>query len=395
LDNTKEVLIIKYGEIALRGKNRYLHENMLLGAVRKNLADCGDFWVHKEQGRFVAEWSGDVDFSRVVPQITCIFGITSVCVAVKLTGQGLGLEDIQDAALAYTRQHCALPATFKVATKRANKQFPLKSDEISGKIGEYLLNNLDGLRVNLSAPQFTLKIEIRNFIYVYSADAEVKGPGGLPPGSAGRGVLLLSGGIDSPVAGYLAAKRGIGLTAAYFHSPPYTSERAKEKVIDLAKRLAHYAGAIRLMVVPFTDIQLKLVDRTPPEKITIMLKRAMLRVSEKIAEREKALALITGDAVGQVASQTLHSLHAMTGATDLPIIRPLACFDKHEIVDIAKRIETFDISIRPYDDCCTLFLPKHPETKPKLSIIQSIEGSIEEMGELIEEAVAKAEIFDF
>jgi len=393
VENTKDVLIIKYGEIALRGKNRYIYENMLMDAVRRNLDGCGDFWVHKEQGRFVVEWNGDVDFARAIPRVSCIFGITSVCVAAKLEEQTL--EAIQDAALAYTRQHCTMPATFKVATKRANKQFPFRSDETSGLIGEFLLNSLEGLKVKLSDPEFTLKIEIRNFTYVYSADAEVKGPGGLPPGSAGRGVLLLSGGIDSPVAGWLAAKRGIGLTAVYFHSPPYTSERAKEKVIDLAKRLSHYAGKMRLMIVNFTDIQLKLVDRTPPEKITIMLKRAMLRIAGKVAEREKALALVTGDSVGQVASQTLHSLHAMTGATQLPILRPLACFDKHEIIAIAQRIETFDISIRPYDDCCTLFLPKHPETKPKLSIIQSIEGSIEGLEELMEEVVVGAEVVEF
>ena len=393
MKNTKEVLIIKYGEIALRGKNRYIYENMLMDAVRKNLAGSGDFCVHKEQGRFVAEWNDYIEFTRIIPQITCIFGITSVCVAVKLTEQNI--ESIQDAALEYTQSHCVRPATFKVVTKRANKKFPFRSDETSGRIGEHLLNNIEGLKVNLSAPQFTLKIEIRNFTYVYSTDAEVKGPGGLPPGSAGRGILLLSGGIDSPVAGYLAAKRGIWLTAVYFHSPPYTSERAKEKVIDIAGRLAHYAGKMRLMVVPFTDIQLKLVDRTPPEKITIMLKRSMLRIAGKVAEKEKALALVTGDSVGQVASQTLHSLHAMTGASDLPIIRPLACFDKHEIVTIAQKIETFDISIRPYDDCCTLFLPKHPETKPKLSIIQSIEGGIDGIEDLIEEAIAGAEIIDF
>ena len=393
MENTKEVLIIKYGEIALRGKNRYIYENMLLDAVRKNLAGHDDFWVHKEQGRFVVEWSSDADFSRAIPQVTCIFGITSVCVAVKLDDHSM--QSIQDASLKYTQTHCKRPTTFRVVTKRANKQYPMRSDEISAKIGEHLLNNLEGLKVNLTTPQFTLKIEIRNFAYIYSTDVEVKGPGGLPPGSAGRGVLLLSGGIDSPVAGYLAAKRGIGLTAVYFHSPPYTSERAKEKVVDLAKRLAHFSGKLKLMVVPFTDIQLKLVDETPPEKITIMLKRTMLKIAEKVAEKDKALALVTGDSVGQVASQTLHSLHAMTGAADLPILRPLACFDKHEIIAIAQKIETFDISIRPYDDCCTLFLPKHPETKPKLSIIQSIESSIDGMDELMEQAIADAEILNF
>jgi len=393
VENTKEVLIIKYGEIALRGKNRYIYENMLIDAVRKNLTGCGDFWVHKEQGRFVVEWNSGADFGRAIPLVARIFGITSVCVAIKLAGQDF--DDIKDVALAYARQHCKTPTTFKVDTRRANKQFPLRSDETSGLVGEHLLNNMEGLKVKLSAPEFTLKIEIRNSVYIYSTDVEVKGLGGLPPGSAGRGVLLLSGGIDSPVAGWLAAKRGIGLTAVYFHSPPYTSERAKEKVVDLARQLSQFGGKFKLMVVPFTDIQLKLVDRTPPEKITIMLKRSMLRIAEKVAAKEKALALVTGDSVGQVASQTLHSLHAMTGAANLPILRPVACFDKHEIIAIAQKIETFDISIRPYDDCCTLFLPKHPETKPKLSIIQSIEGSINELDGLMERAITESEIIKF
>lgn len=393
---TKEALIIKYGEIALRGKNRRIYENMLLDAIRKNLHGAGfadeDFRLSKEQGRFVAEWHEVVDFSAVLPHITCIFGITSVCVVTKVLNQDM--VSIQDAALDYTQKFCKTPATFKVATKRANKQFPMKSDEISAQIGAYLLDNMEGLKVNLTAPNFTLKIEIRNFTYIYSTDREVRGLGGLPPGSAGKGVLLLSGGIDSPVAGFLAAKRGIGITAVYFHSPPYTSQRAREKVVDLARRLSHYTGKIRLIVVNFTDIQLKLVEKTPPEKITILLKRAMLKIAGKIAENNGALALVTGDSVGQVASQTLHSLHAMGGAASLPILRPLACFDKREIVDISIKIDTYQISIRPYDDCCTLFLPKHPETKPKLSIIQSIEAGVADLDELIDQAIESAEIID-
>ena len=393
--DAKDVLIIKYGEIALRGKNRYIYENMLLGAIRKNLekANFTSFELFKEQGRFVVKWDTPIDYSGVIPFIICIFGITSVCIAKELTD--CSMETLENAALFYTKEHCLMPTTFKVFTKRANKQFPLKSDEISAKIGEILLSNFKELKVNLSSAQFILKIEIRNKIYIYSSESEAKGPGGLPPASAGRGVLLLSGGIDSPVAGYLAAKRGIEIIAVYFHSPPYTSERAKEKVIDLAKRLSYFTGKMRLLVVQFTEIQLKLVQKTPPEKITILLKRTMLKVSEKIAQNEKALALITGDSVGQVASQTLHSLNAMTSAAAMPIIRPLACFDKQEIVTLAQKIDTFSISIRPYDDCCTLFLPKHPETKPKLSIIQSIESSIDGLDNLIEDAVANLEIIDF
>ena len=402
MEQKTQVLIIKYGEIALRGRNRRIYENMLLDAIRRNLRGAGfadaDFYMSREQGRFAIEFNDDsherasAATTRAVPHITCIFGITSVCIATKLNENNIAA--IEAAALEYVKAHCATPATFKVTTKRADKQFPMTSDVISAHIGAYLLQHLDGLKVNLTAPEFTLKIEIRNFTYIYSASAETRGLGGLPPGSAGKGVLLLSGGIDSPVAGFLAAKRGIGLTAVYFHSPPYTSERAKEKVADLARRLSHYTGDLRLLAVNFTDIQLRLVDKTPPEKITIMLKRTMLRIADKIARAEGALALITGDAVGQVASQTLHSLHAMGGTTALPILRPLACFDKRDIVDIAIEIDTYPISIRPFDDCCTLFLPKHPETKPKLSIIQSIEGSMTDLDELIEQAVAEAEVVE-
>ena len=390
---TTQVLIIKYGEIALRGRNRRIYENMLLDAIRRNLRGAGyadeRFYLSREQGRFAVEFNDGTDLSRVLPHITCIFGITSVCVAAKLLNSDM--TAIEDAALDYAKQHCTTPATFKVSTKRADKQFPMTSDQISAHIGAVLLNHIDGLKVNLTSPEFTLKIEIRNFTYIYSTNAESRGLGGLPPGSAGKGVLLLSGGIDSPVAGFLAAKRGIDITAVYFHSPPYTSERAKEKVADLARRLSYYTGKIRLLVVNFTDIQLKLVDRTPPEKITILLKRTMLRIAGKIAEAEGALALVTGDAVGQVASQTLHSLHAMSGTTALPILRPLACFDKRDIVDIAIAIDTYPISIRPFDDCCTLFLPKHPETKPKLSIIQSIENGVTDLDALIAQAIADVE----
>jgi len=393
----KRVLMIKYGEIALRGRNRYIYENMLLDAIRRNLRlagfDDSEFRLGKEQGRFVVEWTEEVDFGRILPHVASIFGITSVGIAVKLATSDI--QGIEQAALEYTRGHCTTPATFKVFTKRADKSFPMTSDVLSAHIGGVLLDNIEGLKVNLTSPDFILKIEVRNHVYIYSAEMETKGLGGLPPGSAGKGVLLLSGGIDSPVAGFLAAKRGIGLTAVYFHSPPYTSERAKEKVADLAQRLSFYAGKLRLIVVPFTDIQLRLVEKTPPEKITILLKRAMLKISSKIAENNGALALVTGDSVGQVASQTLHSLHAMGGTTNLPILRPLACFDKQEIVAISEKIETYAISIRPYDDCCTLFLPKHPETKPKLSIIQNIENSISNLEELIEKAITEAEIIDF
>ena len=394
----REVLLIKYGEIALRGGNRRMYEDMLLNAIRRNLNSvaAGEYTAYKEQGRFVVrrrdEGAGG-SLAYLMPHISCIFGISSVTTAIRMTERTM--DGILQASLIYMQKHADPAATFRVTTKRADKSFAGRSDDISRTVGGFLLEKIPTLTVDLHKPALSLIVEIRSDIFVYSQDVEVAGQGGLPPGSAGKGVLLLSGGIDSPVAGYLAAKRGIELVAIYFHSPPYTSDHAKEKVIDLCKQLAHFTGKIRLIVVNFTEIQLHLNDNSPPEKITIMLKRSMLKMADKSAQKYKALALITGDAVGQVASQTLHALHAMGGTTSLPILRPLACFDKKDIIDLAKKIETYPISIRPYDDCCTLFLPKHPETKPKLSIIQSIENSVPNLDELMEKALDEAEIHRF
>jgi len=394
----REVLLIKYGEIALRGGNRRMYEDMLLNAIRRNLNSvaAGEYTAYKEQGRFVVrrrdEGAGG-SLAYLMPHIFCIFGISSVTTAIRMTERTM--DGILQASLIYMQKHADPAATFRVTTKRADKSFAGRSDDISRTVGGFLLEKIPTLTVDLHKPALSLIVEIRSDIFVYSQDVEVAGQGGLPPGSAGKGVLLLSGGIDSPVAGYLAAKRGIELVAIYFHSPPYTSDHAKEKVIDLCKQLAHFTGKIRLIVVNFTEIQLHLNDNSPPEKITIMLKRSMLKMADKSAQKYKALALITGDAVGQVASQTLHALHAMGGTTSLPILRPLACFDKKDIIDLAKKIETYPISIRPYDDCCTLFLPKHPETKPKLSIIQSIENSVPNLDELMEKALDEAEIHRF
>ena len=394
----REVLLVKYGELALRGGNRRIYEDMLLNAIRRNLNNvaAGEYTAYKEQGRFVVRRKNEEDataLTHLIPDVSCIFGISSVTTALRCSQRTL--DGIKVAALTYMQKHADTSATFRVTTKRADKSFEGRSDDISRQVGGFLLENMPHLKVDLHNPDFALVIEIRSDVFVYSTFVEVAGPGGLPPGSAGKAVLLISGGIDSPVAGYLAAKRGIELVAVYFHSPPYVTDRAKQKVLDLCKQLAHFTGKVRLVVVNFTEIQLALNDKTPPEKITILLKRAMLKMADMTAQKYKAKALVTGDAVGQVASQTLHSLHAMGGVTDLPILRPLACFDKKDIIDIAKKIETYPISIRPYDDCCTLFLPKHPETKPKLSIIQNIERNVPGLDELMEKALAEAEIYRF
>jgi len=388
--NFEDVVIVKYGEIALRGKNRSIYENMLIKSIKKNLDGIGDFYIRKEQGRFVVESKDAFDDAAVISRASCVFGVVAAATAKRLKEQDMGT--LKAAARLCVERQYKPGVTFRVATRRANKTYPLTSDKISAEIGEYLLEQFPDMKVDLKSAELVVKIELRNDAYVYSD--EVRGPGGLPPGSAGKGVLLLSGGIDSPVAGYLAAKRGIGLMAVYFHAPPYTSERAREKVLDLARQLALSVGQIEVMVVNVTPVQIRLAEAAPPEKMTIMLKRAMLKMAEMAARKTGALALITGDSVGQVASQTLHSLNATSSAASCPIIRPLSCFDKYEIVNIAKKIGTYDISIRPYEDCCTVFLPKNPETKPKESIIASIESNITGLTELMEEAVATAEKYE-
>jgi len=385
-----ELLLIKYGEIALRGKNRPLYENMLISAIRKTSEKAGTYFVKKEQGRFLVEpvYGEPIDYDALVPLLQNVFGVVAICPAVKSEDQSL--DALKTMALAHMQaQYGDKPMTFKVETKRAVKKYPLVSHEVSASIGEYLLDNMPNLTVNVREPDVVLFVELRSDAYMFSRI--IRGPGGLPFGSAGKAVLLLSGGLDSPVAGYYAAKRGLEVQAVYFHSPPYTSERAKEKVLDLAAQLSMFTGKVELFVVPFTDVQLHIAENAPPEKTTILLKRAMLHIASRIAKETGALALVTGDSIGQVASQTLHSLAAVNSAATLPIIRPLACMDKIEIINVAERIGTYDISIRPFDDCCTLFLPEHPETKPKASIIEAVEKKMPRLDELMDIATQQKE----
>lgn len=392
----QDVLLVKYGEIALRGKNRGKIENSLIATIIKNLKTIGNYWVSKEQGRILIESlekNNYFDFERVIPLVSNILGITAVCPAIKIKNEGL--ESIKKLSFFHMEKfYVNEKVTFKVITKRSDKKYPLTSMEISSEIGEYILNNMENLKVDVREPDVKLTIEIRNSIYIYSKI--IKGFGGLPIGESGKGTLLLSGGIDSPVAGFMMAKRGVSINAVYFDSPPYTSNRAKQKVMDLAEKLAMFTGSIKLFIVPFTEIQLKIYESVPPEKMTIILKRAMIKIAEKIAINTGALGLITGDSVGQVASQTMHSIDAISSASNkLPIFRPLCGMDKQEIVDIAREIGTFDISVRPFEDCCTIFVAKHPETKPKKSIIESVEKNITCLDEMIEEVIQKLEILDF
>ncbi len=391
----KKVLLIKYGEIALRGKNRALFEKRLIENIRKNLSEFDDnYYVIREQGRFILEdLDKDLNFEKVLPKVIPVLGIIGVCPAIKFKDNDL--ETLKKFAEEEVRKNYTdKPYTFKVATKRADKRYPMQSNEVSGFVGEHLLNTFDNLTVDVKKPQFTVNIELRTENYIYTEI--IKTFGGLPAGSSGKGVLLLSGGIDSPVAGYMMAKRGVDLICVHFASPPYTSERATEKVKDLARRLDYFTGNIKLYVVPFTDLQLFLYKEVESEKLTIVMKRVMLKISEKIAMIEKADGLITGDAVGQVASQTMKSMLAVSYDTRIPVYRPLCGFDKQDIIEIAEKIGTYEISNQPYEDCCTIFVAKHPETKPNLNVINGITNRLaEQVDPMIEECVKNSEIVTF
>lgn len=387
----KNVLLVKYGEIAMRGKNRYLIENRLIGIIIKNIEDVGGYRVFKEQGRLLVEnETDDFDYDTIIPLVVNVLGVTAVCPCVKL--DNMSIENIRNSALRHMKEHFeGKNVSFKVETKRSDKKYPMDSREISADIGGFVLHGMEGVSVDVHNPNVTLMVEIRNSAYVYSK--LIKGFGGLPVGASGKATVLMSGGIDSPVAAFMTAKRGVEIEAVYFDSPPYTSERAKQKVIDLAEKISMYTGKFKLHIVPFTDVQLYLYNNVPHEKLTIFLKRAMFMAAEKIALENGSLALVTGDSVGQVASQTLHAIDAINSAVrELPVLRPLAGLDKQEIVDIARKIGTFDISVRPYEDCCTVFVAKHPETKPKRSVIERMEKRLDELDGLVLKASGGAEL---
>ena len=392
-ERTEEnVLIVKYGEIAIRKNSRKFFVEKLLRTIRRNLDGLGDFYVVKEQGRLIVEdRGGEIDFDQVIPKIICIMGIIGVSPGVRTKDQSL------DNLKKVCAEHVAMIGaenykTFKIETKRSNKNYPLVSRDVSAAVGEHILEKFPNLTVDVHNPELTVYIELRNDAYIYSK--QIKGFGGLPVGSSGKGIVMLSGGIDSPVSAFLMAKRGVEVEGVYFNSPPYTSERAKQKVVDLAEKLTEFTGGFRLYVAPFTDIQLYLLENVPHDKLTIFMKRAMTRIACILGERDGALAVITGDSVGQVASQTMQGLHAISSVATMPILRPLAGFDKQEIIDIAVKIGTFDISTRPYEDCCTIFVDKHPETKPKTTVIERIESHLDKLDELIEKAVNEVEIIE-
>ena len=392
---TTKVLLVKYGEIALRKGNRTYFEHRLLDAMRHNLATeiaAGSLKVLREQGRFLVESPyGDVCIDSVLPKIKHIFGLTAFCPAVK--AMDMDINKLKEVAVNFVANNTNGAKTFKVETKRSDKRYPLQSGQISAEVGGAIFTANLGLAVDLHNPDMTVRIELRNHAYIYANS--IPGEGGLPYGGSGKGVLLLSGGLDSPVAGYLTAKRGVEIAGIYFHSPPFVSDRALDKVKDLSRELTKFTGAFKLCVIPFTEVQLFLKDAIHPEKLTILLKRAMFHIANKFAQQQAAQCLITGDSVGQVASQTMHSIAAVNSAAELAVLRPLSILDKQAIIDIAKDIGTYPISIRPYDDCCTLFVAKHPESKPNTKIIEKIEAQMfDQLLPLVEAAFQNAEYFE-
>lgn len=384
--------LIKYGEIGIKGKNRYMFEDALMRQIRYALKDVdGSFLVRKTHGRVYVDCEGDYyDYEDTVEALSRVFGIVGICPVARL--ENTGFEQLKQDIVAYVEaRYPEKNQTFKVEARRSNKHYPLNSMEINCALGEAVLEAFPEMKVDVHTPDILLNVEVREEIYVYSEI--IPGPGGMPVGTNGSAMLLLSGGIDSPVAGYMIAKRGVELEAVYFHAPPYTSERAKEKVLDLARQVASYAGPIKLHVVNFTDIQLYIYEKCPHEELTIIMRRYMMLIAEHFAKKDGCLGLITGESIGQVASQTMQSLAATNAVCTLPVYRPLIGFDKREIVELSQKINTYETSIQPFEDCCTIFVAKHPVTRPDLARIEKSELNLrEKIDELVKTAVETAEV---
>ncbi|MCH1982764.1 tRNA 4-thiouridine(8) synthase ThiI [Ruminococcus sp. OA3] len=383
--------LIKYAEIGIKGKNRYLFEDALVRQIRFALKPVeGEFDVTREQGRIYVNAGSAFDFDEAVEALKRVFGISGICPVVIVEDEGFE-KLAQDVTAYMDSQYPDKNMTFKVNVRRARKSYPMSSMEANSELGGRLLDAFPELKVDVHKPDIMLNVEIRNRIYIYSDI--IPGPGGMPVGTNGKAMLLLSGGIDSPVAGYMIAKRGVQIEAVYFHAPPYTSERAKQKVVDLARLVSRYSGPIKLHIVNFTDIQLYIYDQCPHDELTIIMRRYMMKIAERIGRETGCLGLITGESIGQVASQTIQSLAATNEVCTMPVFRPVIGFDKQEIVDVALKIDTYETSIQPFEDCCTIFVAKHPVTKPNLNVIKRSEMKLQEkIDEMLETAIGTAEV---
>lgn len=385
-----KAFMIKYAEIGTKGKNRYIFEDILCKNINRKLKPYGDFYIRKEQGRIFVECKSDYDYEDVVNALGKVFGIVGICPVV--VEENTEFENLKQKVIDYVEKaYDRKNFTFKVFTRRNDKTYPMTSMEVSAELGHFLLEAFPDLTVDVHSPQEIINVEIRKVAYIYSIT--IPGPGGLPVGTNGRGMALLSGGIDSPVAAYMIAKRGVVVEAVYFHAPPFTSERAKQKVIDLACLVANYSGAIRLHVVNFADVQMAIYDNCPHEELTIIMKRYMIKIAEELAEKNDCQCTITGESIGQVSSQTVFSLNVINQVSTMPVFRPCIGMDKQEIVDISEKIGTYETSILPYEDCCTTFVAKHPVTHPVLSAIEKSEAKLNGIIEpLYRKAVDTAEV---
>ncbi|MEE1055112.1 MAG: tRNA uracil 4-sulfurtransferase ThiI [Acutalibacteraceae bacterium] len=381
----KEIILIKNGELALKGLNRSNFEDALIKNMKRRLKDLGEITIRKAQSTiYVEPKSDDFDFEEALDRVSRIFGIAGfsrACVCEK------DIDDILTKSVEYLRESMANIKTFKVEAKRADKNFPLTSPEICRELGGKLLSAYPHLKVDVHNPDRVVNVEIRDY-GAYVRAEQLHGAGGLPVGTAGVASILISGGIDSPVAAWTMAKRGLRLNAIHFASPPYTSARAEMKVKTLLSKVARYSGSINLAIVPFTEIQDEIAKHCPEDYFTLIMRRMMMRISERLARKEGSLALITGESLGQVASQTLPALVTTDSVCNMPVLRPLIGMDKEELVRISRNLDTFETSILPYEDCCTVFTPKHPKTRPTLELCEQAEADLA-IEELIEKAISE------
>lgn len=384
----KEIILIKNGELALKGLNRSTFEDILIKNIRKRIKPLGDFEYRKEQSTVsVVPMDNYVDMDEVSDRISRVFGIAAFSRALQVEKD---IDVILEQAPIYLADQLRNAKTFKVEGKRADKKFPLKSPELSAQVGGAILSKFPHLKVDVKNPEILVTIEIREK-FAFIRGNQTKGAGGMPTGTAGKSAILISGGIDSPVAAYMMAKRGLVLNAIHFASPPYTSPQAEEKVHNLLRKVSRYSGNITLFTVGFTEIQEAIRDNCPEELFTLVMRRFMMRISQRIADREECKALITGESLGQVASQTLNALACTDAVVSIPVFRPVIGLDKEEIIKISRQIDTFDISIEPYEDCCTVFTPKHPKTKPQISVLEQAEQNLD-VDALIERALENTKI---
>lgn len=383
----KEIILIKNGELTLKGLNRNSFEDILIKNMKKRLNDLGKFEFTKSQSTIMVDpVDEDIDLDDAADRLSKVFGIAALsraCVCEK------DFDSIKETAIQYLVEQLEDAKTFKVEAKRSDKKFPMKSPEICRETGGYILSKFHHLKVDVHNPDMIVTVEVRDK-YAFVRGNNIKGAGGMPTGTSGRAGILISGGIDSPVAAYMMAKRGIELCAIHFASPPYTSELAEMKVMELLKRVAKYAGTITTYVVPFTKIQEAIRDLCPEEYFTIIMRRIMMMIAEKMAVKQNCSALITGESVGQVASQTMYALACTDCAVNMPVFRPCIGMDKEEIISISRKIDTFETSIQPYEDCCTVFTPKHPKTRPHLDDVLAAENKIDNLDELMADAINHA-----